>query len=175
MLRKTDLKGYVPHNFIYVCGFLERQNYFISGCQAKGPQGTFGVMVTSCALSVALLYTVFSSVQSLSRVRLFATPWIEHARPPCSSPSPGVHSDSRPSSPWCHPAISSSVVSFSSCPQSLPASSEPFPMSQLFAWSVKTVCLWGLTLCELYLNKLDFKKGEVYNHPPVHKIMLFEF
>ena len=45
----------------------------------------------------------------------------------------GVHSDLRPSSPWCHPAISSSVVPFSSCPQSLPAS-EPFPMSQLFAW-----------------------------------------
>ena len=45
----------------------------------------------------------------------------QHARPPCPSPSPGVHSDSRPSSPWCHPAISSSVVPFSSCPQSLPA------------------------------------------------------
>ena len=57
----------------------------------------------------------------------------QHARPPCSAPSPGVHSDSRPSSPWCHPAISSSVISFSSCPQSLPAS-ESFPMSQLFAW-----------------------------------------
>ena len=57
----------------------------------------------------------------------------QHARPPCSSPSPGVHSDSRPSSPWCHPAISSSVVPFSSCPQSLPKS-ESFPISQLFAW-----------------------------------------
>ena len=45
-----------------------------------------------------------------------------HARPPCPSPTPGVHSDSRPSSQWCHPAISSSVVPFSSCPQSLPAS-----------------------------------------------------
>ena len=56
-----------------------------------------------------------------------------HARPPCPSPSPGVHSDSCPSSPWCHPAISSSVVPFSSCPQSFPAS-ESFPMSQLFAW-----------------------------------------
>ena len=56
----------------------------------------------------------------------------QHARPPCS-PIPRVHSDSRPSSPWCHPAISSSVIPFSSCPQSLPAS-EPFPMSQLFAW-----------------------------------------
>ena len=40
----------------------------------------------------------------------------QHARPPCSSPSPGVHSDSHPSSQWCHPAISSSVVPFSSCP-----------------------------------------------------------
>ena len=58
----------------------------------------------------------------------------QHARPPCPSPTPGVDSDSRPSSQWCHPAISSSVIPFSSCPQSLPAS-ESFPMSQLFfAW-----------------------------------------
>ena len=57
----------------------------------------------------------------------------QHARPPCPSPTPGVHSDSRPSSQWCHPAISSMVILFSSCPQSLPAS-ESFPMSQLFAW-----------------------------------------
>ena len=57
----------------------------------------------------------------------------QHARPPCQSPTPGVHSDSRPSSQWCHPAISFSVIPFSSCPQSLPAS-ESFPVSQLFAW-----------------------------------------
>ena len=57
----------------------------------------------------------------------------QHARPPCPSPSPGVYSNSCPSHRWCHPANSSSVVPFSSCPQSLPAS-EPFPMSQLFAW-----------------------------------------
>ena len=75
----------------------------------------------------------FSSVQSLSRVRLFATHELQHARPPYPSPTPGVHSNSRPSSQWCHPAISSSVVPFSSCPQSLPAS-ESFPMSQLFVW-----------------------------------------
>ena len=56
----------------------------------------------------------------------------QHARPPCPSLTPGVHSDSRPSNPWCHPAISSSVVLFS-CPQSLPAS-ESFPISQLFTW-----------------------------------------
>ena len=57
----------------------------------------------------------------------------QQARPPCPSPTPRVHSDSHPSSQWCHPAISSSVVPFSSCPQSLPAS-EFFPMSQLFTW-----------------------------------------
>ena len=57
----------------------------------------------------------------------------QHARPPCPSPTPGLHSDSCPSSQWCHPAISSSVIPFSSSPQSLPAS-ESFPVSQLFAW-----------------------------------------
>ena len=61
----------------------------------------------------------------------------QHARPPCPSPTPGLHSDSHPSSQWCHPAISSSAVSFSSCRQSLPAS-ESFPMSQLFAWGVQS-------------------------------------
>ena len=57
----------------------------------------------------------------------------QHARPPCPSPTPRVHSDSRPLSQWYHPAISSSVVPFSSCRQSLPASGS-FPMSQLFTW-----------------------------------------
>ena len=57
----------------------------------------------------------------------------QHTRPPCPSPSPRVHSNSHALSRWCHPAISSSVVPFSSCPQSLPTS-EFFPMSQLFTW-----------------------------------------
>ena len=58
---------------------------------------------------------------------------LQHARPPCPSPTPGVHSNSHLSSWWCHPAISSSVIPFSSCPQSFPAS-QSFSMSQLFAW-----------------------------------------
>ena len=62
---------------------------------------------------------------------------LQHARPPCPSPTPRVHSDSHPSSQWCHPAISSSVVPFSSCLQSLLAS-ESFPMSQLFTWGVQS-------------------------------------
>ena len=57
----------------------------------------------------------------------------QHARPPCPSSTPGVQPDSRPSSQWCHPAISSSVVPFSSCPQYLPAT-EFFPVSQLLTW-----------------------------------------
>ena len=73
----------------------------------------------------------------------------QHARPPCPSPTPGVHSDSRPSSQWCHPAISSSVVPFSSCPQSLPAS-EPFPMSQLFAWGGQSI---GVSALASFLPK----------------------
>ena len=58
----------------------------------------------------------------------------QHARPPCPSPTPGVHPNSHPLSQWCHPIISSSVVPFSSCPQSLSASGS-FPVSQLFTWS----------------------------------------
>ena len=68
----------------------------------------------------------------------------QHARPPCPSPTPRVHSDSRPSSKWCHPAISSSVIPFSSCPQSLPASGY-FPMSQLFTWGSQSTGVSAVT------------------------------
>ena len=74
---------------------------------------------------------------------------LQHARPPCPSPTPGVHSDSRPSSQWCHPAISSSVIPFSSYPQSLPAS-ESFPMSELFAWGGQST---GVSALALFLPK----------------------
>ena len=57
----------------------------------------------------------------------------QHTNPPCPSPTPGVYPNSRPLSRWCHPAISSSVIPFSSGPQTLPAS-ESFPVSQLFTW-----------------------------------------
>ena len=78
-----------------------------------------------------MLYDItHSSVQSLSCVRLFATPCIAACQ---ASLSITISRSSHPSSQWCHPAISSSVVPFSFCPQSLPAS-ESFPMSQLFAW-----------------------------------------
>ena len=78
---------------------------------------------------------------------------LQHARPPCSSPTPGVHSNSRPSSWWCHPAISSSVIPFS-CPQSLPAS-ESFPMSQLFAWGGQSTGVSALASSFLPKNTQD--------------------
>ena len=83
---------------------------------------------------------LFSSVQ-FSRSVVSNSLWpheSQHARPPCPSQTLRVHANSRPSSQWCHPAISSSVVPFSSCPQSLPAS-ESFPMSQLFAWGSQSI------------------------------------
>ena len=63
---------------------------------------------------------------------------LQHTRPACPSPNPGVYLNSCPSSRWCHPAISSSVVPFSSCPQSLPESGS-FPMSQLFSWGGQSI------------------------------------
>ena len=74
---------------------------------------------------------------------------LQHTRPPCPSPTPGVHSNSHPSSQWCHPAISSSVVPVSSCPQSLPASGS-FPISQLFSWGGQSI---GVSASASFLPK----------------------
>ena len=86
----------------------------------------------------AIYLVHFSSVQLLSRVWLYVIPWMQHARPPCPSPMPGVYSNSCPLSWWCHPIISSSVGPFSSCPQSLPVSGS-FPMNQLIAWGGQNI------------------------------------
>ena len=89
----------------------------------------FGRDLCKRGVLTSSIFLQFSSLQfSCSVVSDSLQPHeLQHARPP------GVHSDSHPLSQWCHPAISSSVVPFSSCPQSLPAS-ESFPMSQLFTW-----------------------------------------
>ena len=81
---------------------------------------------------------MFSSVESLSRVQLFATPWTAAHQASLSITNSWVYPNSCPLSRWCHPAISSSVVPFSSCPQFLPASGS-FPMSQLFAWGGQSI------------------------------------
>ena len=82
----------------------------------------------------------FSSVQ-FSHSVLSNSLWRhepQHSRPPCPSPTPGVHSNPRPLSRWCYPAISSSIVPLSSCPQSLQASGS-FPMSQIFTWGGQSI------------------------------------
>ena len=96
---------------------------------------TFNERLFSSSLLSAIRvmsYCMSVVAQSLNCVRLFATHGLQHARLPCASPSPGVCSNSYPSSWWCHPTISSSVIPFSSCLQSFPTS-RSFPMSQFFA------------------------------------------
>ena len=79
---------------------------------------------------------------------------LQHVRPPCPSPIPGVHPNPHPSSRWCHSAISSSVIPFSSCPQSLPASGS-FPMSQLFPWGGQSTGV-SASASELPMNTQDW-------------------
>ena len=79
---------------------------------------------------------------------------LQHARPPCPSPTPGIYSNSCPLSQWCHTAISSSVIPFSSCPQSLPASGS-FPTSQLFAWGGKSIGV-SVSASVLSMNTQDW-------------------
>ena len=78
----------------------------------------------------------------------------QHPRPPCPSPTSGVYSNSCPSSRWCHQAISSSVIPFSSCPQSLPASGS-FPMSQLFTWGGQSIGV-SASMSVLPMNTQDW-------------------
>ena len=83
--------------------------------------GHFTLFLTLCSC-LQLLSEISQSVSSVAQSNSLRPHESQHARPPCPSPTPGVHSDSHPSSQWSHPAISSSVIPFSSCPQSLPAS-----------------------------------------------------
>ena len=136
---------------------------------------------------VPLLFLTFSSVQfSCSVVSDSLRPHeSQHARPPCPSPTPGVHSDPRPSSQSCHPAISSSAIPFSSCPQSLPAS-ESFPMSQLFAWSGQSTGVsalasflpkksqgWSLSECTGWISLQAKGLSRVFSNTIVQKHQFF--
>ena len=103
---------------------------------------------------------IFSSVQ-FSRSVVSDSVWhheSQHSRPRCPSPTPGVHSKSCMSSRWCHPAISSSVVSLSSCFQSLPVSGS-FPMSQLFAWGGQSIGI-SASVSVLPMNTQDWSPLE---------------
>ena len=98
-----------------------------------------------------LLLSHFSSVQFSHSLRPRE---LQHTRPACPSPTPRVYSNSCPSRWWCHPAITSSVATFSSCPQALPASGS-FPMSQLFARGGQTIAVSASVLV-LPMNTQDW-------------------
>ena len=119
----------------YLCGFL----WYMSQTKATTLQRNISRLTLAIVIGV-IFFCFFSSVQfSLSVVSDSLRPHdLQHARPPCPSPTPEAYPNSCPSSRWCHPAISSPVVPFSSCPQSFPAS-ESFPMSQLFTWDGQSI------------------------------------
>ena len=94
----------------------------------------------------------------------------QNARPPCPAPTPGVYSNSCPLSQWCHTAISSSVVPFSSCPQSLPASGS-FPMSQLFAWGGQSTGV-SASSSVLPMNTQDWS-SQLNSVQPLSRVWLF--
>ena len=134
--------------FLSASGSFQMSQFFILGGQSIGVSASTTVLSMNIQDWFTLGLTGWISFPSKGLSRSFNTivqfsRWVmsdslwphelQHARPPCPSPTPRVHSNSPPLGQWCHPAISASVISFSSCPQSLPAS-ESFPMSQLFAW-----------------------------------------
>ena len=106
--------------------------------------------------------TFYLSVQfSLSVVSNSMRPHgLQHTRPPCPSPPPGVHTNSCPLSQWCHPAISSSVIPFSSCLQSFPASGS-FQVSQLFASGGQSIGVSASASVLQWIFRTDFLYGLV--------------
>ena len=132
-------------------------------------------------------FLTFSSVQfSHSVISDSLRPHeLQHARPPCSSPTPGVHPNPCPLSWWCHPTISSSLIPFSSCPQSFPASGS-FPMSQLFASGGESIGIsastsvlpmntqdWSLLGWTAWISLLSKGLSRVFSNTTVQKHQFF--
>ena len=135
---------------LHDCCLRESRNFCQPKLARKFSHQEDRVQLLENHLSICLLtyfwYLACSSVQfSRSVMSDSLQPHeLQHIRPPCPLPTPGVHPNSCPSSRWYRQAVSSSVVPFSSCPQSLPAS-ESFPMSQLFAWGGQSIGVSSLT------------------------------
>ena len=127
----------VAHQAPLSMGFFRQQYWNGLHCPPPEDLPDPGIRPASLMSPASEFFTTsVQSVQFSSVAQACPTLWpheSQHARPSCLSPTPGVYSNSCPSSRWWHPAISSSVVPFTSCPQTLPASGA-FPMSQLFAW-----------------------------------------
>ena len=132
--RSRNYYPYFTHKEIQrECLWNSLRLYLVKGKeQAIAISLTVSLLIESQGWISKLTTVQFSSVQSLSYVWLFATPLLQHSRPPCPSPTPGVYPNSCLLSRWCHPTISFSVIPFSSCLQFFPEL-ESFQMSQLFA------------------------------------------
>ena len=118
---KTDQSNLAPRTLLWT-EYLCSPTYWDLNLNLEVLRGgNFGVGLSSVQFSCSVVSDSLWPYES------------QHARPPCPSPTPGVYSNPCPSSRWCHPTISSSVIPFSSCPQSFPASGS-FPMSQLVTW-----------------------------------------
>ena len=89
---------------------------------------------------------------------------LQHARPPCPSQTPRTYPNSCPLSQWCHPTISASVVTFSPCPQSFPASGA-FPMSQLFSWGGQSIGVSASTSVLLMNTRTDLLQNGLVGSP----------
>ena len=166
----------------YLCDIL----WYMSQIKATTLKRNIARLPLALGIGV-IFFCYFSSVQfSHSVVSNSLRPHeLQHARPPCPSPTPGVYPNSCPSSRWCHPAISSSVIPFSSCPQSLPASGS-FPMSQHFARSGQSIGV-SASASVLPMNTQDWSplgwtgwislqsKGlwRVFSNTPVQKHQFF--
>ena len=123
----SDWSVFYDFGFEPVCPLMDKEKGFMGETEGK-----LGLVLMAGAMlsSVQFSHSIVSD-----SLRLHES---QHTRPPCPSPTPGVYPNPCPSSRWCHSAILSSVVPFSSCPQSLPASGS-FPMSQLFTWGDQSI------------------------------------
>ena len=126
-----------------MCYFLKLMKCFMKGLKCTSKFWIFN------KLKLFEYCLQFSSVQSLSRVWLFGPHGLQHAGPPCPSPTPGVYPNSCPFSWWCHPVISSSVVPFSSFLPSFPVSGS-FQMSQLFTSGGQSIGVSALTFVYIF-------------------------
>ena len=129
----------IPEIVRLPCDFLKQNFYFIIVLNFQNIVKIVQrvpVCLTTSSPIINILHSVQFSCSVMSDSLRSHEP--HHARPPCPSPTPGVHQNPCPLSRWCHPIISSSVVPFSSCPQSFPASGS-FPVSQLFASSGQSI------------------------------------
>ena len=139
--RLSDLRTTYNKLCVCVCEVVQSCPTLCDSMDCSLPHSSIHGIFQARVLEWVAISLAIQSVSQFSHSVVSNSLWpheLQHARPPCPSLTPRVYSNLCPSSRWRHPAISSSVIPFSSCPQSLPASGS-FPMSQLFAWGGQSI------------------------------------